>query len=717
MKGGDSSVVDMKKNEVDAKEMKGGDSSVVDMKDNEMDAKEMKFEESSVVDVKENEFEETGEILNEIENEPGNVQSSLQDYTELKIDYDSTTDDDYDMSVEIIANWNPADVKVELDKEQDAKNCEEVEVTLANRKCSESNTEMDDNRSDDNSNFNELKYEVSSNVNEIKDTVIHSDGNLMVDDKEVSNNRHNSNNEIHVVNKTIDENLYPKSKQSFSDSEKETVNEDTVGRLKRQCKHDKIKTEIGNQSEMLDESDEDVPGAVDNSSSDYDSADGERELTKIQEANEFSNESKCQVQFVDTGDGNIRELHICRICNKAFPLAYALTVHIGRIHSGRTEVKVPPAASLQVQGTSKKKRNRVKKHECPICSKLFRETYALNVHLTIHSKDKNFKCEICFKAFGHQSFLTKHYLVHTQEKKYKCEFCDKCFQKGVSLKSHMRTHTGEKPYVCEVCQKSFRMSGHLYRHMHVHTDTKPFTCRICSKGFVDQYSFDRHSNTHLADKPFKCSLCEKAYSQASGLELHMRTHTGEKSYECDVCKRMFRERSHLKRHSYTHIEEKDLPEHCEVCGKGCGAKDLLRKHMRTHSTPSEYTCDICDKKFKYINHLNLHRYIHEGAKPYQCTLCDKGYSRSSHLKAHYTKTHKVKNPEMKIVQKYDQNKLNSGLADNVDTDENMDEDNVAEHKDNVVGNRKDNDDQVFVEEVMNEITSGPEDELTEASNA
>ncbi len=52
---------------------------------------------------------------------------------------------------------------------------------------------------------------------------------------------------------------------------------------------------------------------------------------------------------------------------------------------------------------------------------------------------------------------------------FKCDTCSKSFKESVALKVHLRFHTDQRPFSCEVCSKSFKDSAALKVHLRVHT--------------------------------------------------------------------------------------------------------------------------------------------------------------------------------------------------------------------------------------------------------
>ena len=56
-----------------------------------------------------------------------------------------------------------------------------------------------------------------------------------------------------------------------------------------------------------------------------------------------------------------------------------------------------------------------KKHQCPICNKLFPNSFRLKTRYRVHTGEKPYKCEPCNQAFADRS----NYVKHRQTKSHK----------------------------------------------------------------------------------------------------------------------------------------------------------------------------------------------------------------------------------------------------------------------------------------------------------
>jgi uncharacterized Zn-finger protein len=160
--------------------------------------------------------------------------------------------------------------------------------------------------------------------------------------------------------------------------------------------------------------------------------------------------------------------------------------------------------------------------KCPMC--------AANSNICVKDKPSGSGCEVPVRSKSSTHPLDPeldNMRLHARKKLHKCKGCTKSFKCSYDLKMHMITHIDEKPHKCIVCTRSFKWSSSLKTHMRTHSGEKPYTCSACFRSFAKAYHLSRHMLLHTGEKPFKCPLCIRAFCQKSDLNKHeRRVHNG-----------------------------------------------------------------------------------------------------------------------------------------------------------------------------------------------
>lgn len=276
--------------------------------------------------------------------------------------------------------------------------------------------------------------------------------------------------------------------------------------------------------------------------------------------------------------------YVCSECGQGFKQSISLKNHIACKHS----------AALQSKEI----------FICSICEKVFPIKERLKLHMRTHTGDKPYECEYCNKKFARGGQLLQHLRTHTGSKPYECKICNATFTCGANLKLHMNRHMEIRNFVCDICGKSFFRRDALKKHLNcTHGNIRAFHCNICNKELKGH--LPQHMRTHQKDRPHGCADCGATFTQRSHLIVHQRVHSGEKPYRCEVCWKAFAHSTALKLHTRRHTGEK--PFACVLCNTSFTQLPHLKKHMLCiHNSNKPYVCSHCKSFHKTKNDLEIH---------------------------------------------------------------------------------------------------------------
>ncbi|XP_067859090.1 transcription factor E4F1 isoform X2 [Heptranchias perlo] len=199
------------------------------------------------------------------------------------------------------------------------------------------------------------------------------------------------------------------------------------------------------------------------------------------------------------------------------------------------------------------------------------------------SSCKTFKCPHCSRVFRGSSYLRLHIKAHLGYKPHRCELCEKEFMTAYILRKHLESHYNERRFKCGECGKLYKSIAHVKEHMRAHSDERPYPCPKCGKRYKTKNAQQVHLRTHSEDKPFACDYCTRAFREKGSLIRHVRLHTGEKPFTCYKCGRGFAEHGTLNRHL-----------RAKGCHVGCKELEQIEVSPDVQSTDSVAATIITD---------------------------------------------------------------------------------------------------------------------------
>ncbi|KAK5643258.1 hypothetical protein RI129_007103 [Pyrocoelia pectoralis] len=161
-------------------------------------------------------------------------------------------------------------------------------------------------------------------------------------------------------------------------------------------------------------------------------------------------------------------------------------------------------------------------------------------------------------------------------------------------------------------------------------------CNICGVT-IRSDNIKKHILIHT-EEPVNCQVCGNTCKNSESLRSHMIMHKGI-IYQCKICTKVYKHRGGLTAHKKRHAagDVKTVP--CSICGKLFYDKQVLQKHIRSHTGERPYPCKYCKKGFSSIYARNTHTRQHTNERPYACQFCSAAFHQKVSLKTHLQSKH------------------------------------------------------------------------------
>ncbi|KAJ6634063.1 Transcription factor grauzone [Pseudolycoriella hygida] len=285
---------------------------------------------------------------------------------------------------------------------------------------------------------------------------------------------------------------------------------------------------------------------------------------------------------------------------------------------------------------------------CQICNETF-ETFnkAKKHYRAIHNVPFLVYC--CGRKFNRITFALSHIFHHQNPDSYRCETCDKRFSHKAAFQKHIKNH--EQPdsiesfaHKCDICtNRSYKSAYSLTQHMrlkHSSDEDKKFHCDKCNKKFLSQTTLSYHIRVdHELAYQSVCDICARVFKDKNILRKHMKIHSTtvpQEKVQCHLCGTWLNKDGlplHLRRHQNVAGAE------CTICNKTLKNRPSLLCHIRTAHGERRHQCTFCGKKFRTRIILKEHIAFHTGQDLYECEYCPKTFKSSANKCSHRKKVH------------------------------------------------------------------------------
>ena len=354
-----------------------------------------------------------------------------------------------------------------------------------------------------------------------------------------------------------------------------------------------------------------------------------------QHGSESDNESLSRFKAIAKGT------HMCKYCEKIFPFASTLKVHM-RTHLGLTPYK------------------------CMLCTYSSADKSTLVRHMRTHSGERPYACTLCKFPFTTKANCERHIRKrHNKDTKVDIESCIRHFAFSTSLDGKFCS----PDTVCKICNRDFKFFRDLQNHLRVHerTSTKPYVCQRCQMGFTSRGSCARHivkSHPEVGEGNIERTILvqEVTFSDTQSIATDDSTYLDDvmsvdgspQSEPLDFSLKgsnngsyspaLYSSRPASPAFSIGSYDNRDGPIDLSLpkAGSTVGKLRFKRVYHKFYSRLVDaLVCPHCSQAFAHGNQFKNHIRSHTIERPHRCYFCSAAFTMKENLDKHIEKRHSV----------------------------------------------------------------------------
>ena len=325
-----------------------------------------------------------------------------------------------------------------------------------------------------------------------------------------------------------------------------------------------------------------------------------------------------------------------------------------------------------------------KNHTCKYCDKIFPFASTLKVHMRSHLGLTPYKCMLCSYSSADKSTLVRHMRTHSGERPYACKLCKFPFTTKANCERHIKKRhnkdtkadielciesfqlstTGldgkfcSPDTVCKICNRDFKFFRDLQNHLRVHerTPLKPFVCQRCQMGFTSRGNCARHiikSHPEVGESNIEKTIIvhEVAFSDTQSVTTEDSTYLDDimssdtpQSEPLDFSMKgsKLRESPSPRLTPSPIMFNPDGPMDLSIRKPGSTVGKLRFKrvyHKFYSRLIDRLVCPHCTQAFAHGSLFKQHIRSHTLERPHRCYFCAAAFTMKENLDKHIEKRH------------------------------------------------------------------------------